>query len=345
MSVRVLVVDAAPSVRQRLARALDRHPGIDVCGTAGDAYEARDRIVELAPDVMTLDVDLPRMDGLRFLERLMPQYPMPVVVVGSTTRYGARTSQRSLDAGAVGFVPKPPGLEGEAFDGMIAELCRRIVQAPRVRPRVAGVRPGPARRFMPGGPPVRTTGNLIAIGASTGGVEALRQVLTSLPAVVPCIVVVQHMPPSFTGPLARRLDQLCAFSVAEARHGDRLRPGRCLLAPGDRHLQLVKDDGMICVALSSGPKVDGHRPSATVMMRSVARAMGRNASGAILTGMGRDGAEGLLAMRRAGAHTVVQDEETSVVYGMPRAAFELGAARYQLPLSHIGNALLTPFRT
>ncbi|MEM6931787.1 MAG: chemotaxis response regulator protein-glutamate methylesterase [Myxococcota bacterium] len=340
--IRVLVVDGSPQVRRTLARGLDAHPGIEVVSTAGDAYEARDKIVRCSPDVVTLAIDLPRMDGITFLEKLMPQYPLPVVVVATAERYGGRTTSAARTAGAVSFVEKPPTMEGPRLDAMLTRLRGRIEEASRVRFERPTKRPVPPPSPSSG---IQTAGKLIAIGSSTGGVEALQTVLTSLPGTVPAILVVQHMPDTFTGPFSRRLNQLCAFAVKEAQHGDLIRPGQCFLAPGDRQLRLLKEDGRVRVVLSSGPKVDGHRPSATVMMTSVAKTFGPNASGAILTGMGRDGADGLLAMRRAGAHTVVQDEDSSVVYGMPKAAWECGAARYRLPLHHVAESLLRPFRT
>ncbi len=337
-AVRVLVVEATPRLRWRLAAALGRDPRLEVVGTAGDAFEARDQIVYRAPDVMTLDLDLPRMDGLAFLRRLMPQHPLPVVVVSSTDRFGPETRTKALDAGAVAFLAKPAG---DGIDDLVPHLRARLIESARV-----GFERPPAGRRAAGAPPssVRTVGTLIALGASTGGIEALTTVLTALPAQVPAIVVVQHVPDAFTGSVAGRLNDQCAFPVRVARHGELVLPGTCLVAPGDQHLQIAKEDGQVKVALHRGVKVDGHRPSATVMMQSVARVMGPNASGALLTGMGRDGADGLLAMRRAGAYTVAQDEATSVVYGMPRAAWECGAARLKLPLEQVAASLLHPFR-
>ncbi|MEN0067985.1 MAG: chemotaxis response regulator protein-glutamate methylesterase [Myxococcota bacterium] len=342
--VRVLVVEASPLLREVLARGLANDPGIEVVGTASDAFEARDKIVQLRPHVMTLDTDLPRMNGLEFLKRLIPQYPMPVVMVAAPSRQSSKVNADCMEAGAVEYIEKPAQNRSADLDAFCVRLVACVKRAaqtrfPTQRRNRRTVKVGPT-----GAAPLRTDGTLIAIGSSTGGVEALRTVLTMFPEDVPGIVVVQHMPDTFTGPLAQNLDRICAFRAKEAKHGDVVRPGWCLLAPGDQQLRLYREGGKTKVALSNGPKVDGHRPSVTVMMQSVAEVVGRKAAGAILTGMGRDGATGLLAMRKAGAHTVVQDEETSVVYGMPKVAYEIGAARYQLPLSHIANSLLTPFR-
>ena len=341
-AIKVLVVDDSAMVRQLLRRGLAADAGIEVVGTARDAYDARDKIVQLRPDVLTLDVEMPKMDGVEFLRRLMPQYPLPVVMVSSLTERGKRIAMEALEAGAVGIVTKPKADVARGLEGMLSQLQRLVKEAAQAdvshwrQVRTTTI-PPPARRS----PLAESTDKVIAIGASTGGVEALRRVISNLPQAAPGVVIVQHMPAGFTSTFAQRLDELSAMAVKEAEHNDRVLPGRVLLAPGGmRHLRVVRSGGDYRVALEAGDKVCGHCPSVEVMMQSVAANVGANAIGAMLTGMGHDGADGLVAMRRAGARTLAQDEASSVVFGMPREAYERGGAEELVPLGGIAARLV-----
>lgn len=344
--VRVLIVDDSAVMRQLLTAILSRAPDIEVVGTARDAFTARDRILGLRPDVLTLDVEMPGMDGLTFLEKLMRAAPMPVVMVSSLTERGAVTTLRALELGAVDFVAKPK-LDVRAGTLTLAdELVEKVRAAARARLRPLRPRPAPAVPARAEPPPAepaalpRSTWSVIAMGASTGGTEALREVLSSLPADSPGVVVVQHMPEGFTRSFAERLDGLCRVRVREARDGDRILPGHVLIAPGNRHLRVYRSGAVYGVRLSDDPPVNRHRPSVDVLFQSCARALGANAVGVILTGMGGDGARGLLAMRAAGARTIAQDEATCVVFGMPREAIAAGAVEEILPLDQIASRAL-----
>ena len=334
--IRVLVVDDSTVARAVLTRGLAADPMIHVVGAARDAYEARDLIVYERPDVVTLDVEMPRMDGVEFLSRLMPQFPVPVVMVSSLTQRGQQVTLDALAAGAVDVVAKPSRNMSQGIDRMMVELRTKVKIA-------AGANVAHYKRSVP---PRRvktaatSTDKVVAIGSSTGGVEALRQVLVPLPPDAPGVVVVQHMPPGFTRSFADRLNGECAVIVKEAEEGDRVMPGRVLIAPGSHHLQVLRTGGEYRVTLDLGPKVDGHRPSATVLMHSMAKHVGKNGVGAILTGMGRDGAAGLLALRQAGGRTCAQDEASCVVYGMPKAAWESGAAQHRVPLHEMAAHIL-----
>ena len=342
-TVRVLIVDDSPLVRDLIARGLSAYPGIEVVGLAGDPYEARDKIVKLNPDVVTLDVQMPRMDGVEFLRKLMPQYPVPVVMVSSFTRDEGSTTLAALEAGAVDFVVKPTSGGPSGLPGMISELAEKIVAASTVnvshlkKSRQQGAsQSNPTAPSVKGGP----SDMLIAIGASTGGTEAVREALTRIPQGAPGVVVVQHMPPVFTKTFADRLNGLCALCVREASDGDVVNDGEALIAPGDMHLRIVKAQGVFKVSLNNGEKVKGHRPSVDVMMSSVAQTAGRRAVGVVLTGMGSDGANGLKQMRQAGARTLAQDEGTSVVFGMPREAFGNGGAELLVPLGDVASNVM-----
>lgn len=335
--IRVLVVDDSAVVRRVLSDALSAAPGIEVVGTAADPYAARDKIAALRPDVLTLDVEMPRMDGLTFLEKLMAAHPLPVVVVSSLTPASSSMALRALDLGAVGVVCKP----GSQFS--IPDVARDVVHQVRaaalakLKPR--GERPAPRASAAPKpAPSFVTTRKILAIGASTGGPRAIEDVLTQLPPAGPGTIIVQHMPVQFTAEFAKRLDSLCAMRVAEATDGEEVLAGKALVAPGGRHMLLQRVGATYVVRLKDMPAVNHHRPSVDVMMHSVAKAAGANAVGVILTGMGSDGARGLLAMREAGAHTIAQDEETSIVYGMPKEAAALGGAAQVLPLEEIAGA-------
>jgi two-component system, chemotaxis family, protein-glutamate methylesterase/glutaminase len=336
--IRVLVVDDSAVVRRVLSEALSEAPGIEVVGTAADPYAAREKIAALRPDVLTLDVEMPRMDGLTFLEKLMAAHPMPVVVVSSLTPASSAMALRALQLGAIGVVCKP----GSQFS--IPDVARDVVHQVRAA-ALAKVKPlgqRPQRVVQAALPKATdslvTTRKILAIGASTGGPRAIEDVLTQLPPAGPGTVVVQHMPAQFTGEFAKRLNSLCAMRVAEATDGEEVLSGKALIAPGGRHLLLQRHGATYVVRLRDMPAVNHHRPSVDVMMHSVAKAAGSNAVGVILTGMGSDGAKGLLAMREAGAHTIAQDEETSIVYGMPKEAAALGGAAEVLPLDEIADA-------
>ncbi|MET0284607.1 MAG: chemotaxis response regulator protein-glutamate methylesterase [Polyangiales bacterium] len=336
--IRVLIVDDSALVRRLLSEALSRDPGIEVVGTAQDPYVAKDKINQLKPDVLTLDVEMPRMHGLTFLKLLLEQRPMPVVMVSSLTEQGADTTLQALDLGAIDFVTKPKLDVTQGLSELMPELVAKVKAAARVKVRKrAAAQEGPR-------PPVpklgKTTYKIIALGASTGGTEALRDVLAAFPADCPGTVIVQHMPEHFTSAFARRCNDAAALEVLEAKDGDRVIPGRALIAPGNRHMRLVRLGAEYIVRIDQSEHVNRHRPSVDVLFDSVSEAAGANAVGALLTGMGDDGARGLLRMREAGAHTIAQDQETSVVFGMPREAIERGAAIQVLPLGAIAAAAI-----
>lgn len=330
--IKVLVVDDSSTMRQLVTRALESDPLIEVVGAARSALEARDLIKQLNPDVMTLDVEMPEMDGLSFLERVMRLRPMPVVMVSTLTAQGTETAIAALALGAVDCVVKPSPANPLSFD----ELPAKVKVASKVRRRPPEP-PEAAPRFSG---PYHPDGKIIAIGSSTGGVEALIAVLTKFPENCAPTVVTQHMPPVFTRNLASRLDRLCAPSVQEASQGAPLRNGVVYIAPGgDEHLEVTGRSTLSCSLKNGGP-VNGHCPSVDRLFFSVARAVGGRAVGVLLTGMGRDGAQGLLELRQAGARTIAQDEGSCVVYGMPRAAVEIGAAENQYSLARIGHAVV-----
>ncbi|WP_291316106.1 chemotaxis response regulator protein-glutamate methylesterase [Desulfuromonas sp.] len=338
--VRVLVIDDSALVRSLLQQGLGLDPGIEVVGTAADPYEARDRIVQLLPDVLTLDVEMPRMNGVEFLRRLMPQHPLPTIMVSSLTEKGKATTLEALEAGAVDFVAKPSADVARGLQQMMTALRTKVKIAATARVShwkgrtVEGRKPGQAP--SPGAMS-DSTDKVIAIGASTGGTEALKAVLSEFPASMPGTVIVQHMPAGFTKMFADRLNQLCRVEVKEAVTGDRVGPGRVLIAPGDRHLRVIRSGGFYQAVCESGEAVSGHCPSVDVLMHSVSKAAGRHALGVMLTGMGSDGADGLGAMRQAGARTLAQDEASSIVFGMPKVAFERGGAEKLVPLDGIAR--------
>ncbi|MBF0237147.1 MAG: chemotaxis response regulator protein-glutamate methylesterase [SAR324 cluster bacterium] len=339
--IRVLVVDDSALVRQILTQGLNNDPDIEVVGSAPDPYVARDKIVELNPDVLTLDVEMPRMDGVEFLRKLMPQFPLPVVIVSSLAERGCKITLDALDAGAVDFVTKPSSNVMGGLSSMMGELCAKVKVAAKVdvsqwkgRTVVA-----PKARIASHALSV-STDKVIAIGASTGGTEALRKVLERLPSDIPGIVIVQHMPPKFTKMFADRLNDVCAIDVKEAQNGDRIIKGLALVAPGDAHMTVIRSGGTYVVDCTPGEKVCGHCPSVEVMFNSVAKYVGANAVGVMLTGMGRDGADAMLNMRKAGARTMAQDEKSSVVFGMPKEAYERGGAEKLVALDNIPEALI-----
>ena len=334
---KVLIVDDSALMRQLLSDILRTDPQLEVVGTAGDPYAAWDKIKQCAPDVLTLDVEMPRMDGLTFLEKLMAHKPMPVVMVSSLTEKSCDTTFRALELGAVDFVTKPKFDMTSGTIAMADELVRKVKAASQAKVRSRSPAPAIARPIASG---LRTTHKVIAIGTSTGGCEALATVLRMMPADAPGIVAVIHMPEGFTKSYAARLDRLSAMRVTEAKDGDRVVPGHVLLAPGNFHMSVARSGAMTTVRVKGGDPVNRHRPSVDVLFQSCARELGPNTTGAILTGMGDDGARGLLAMRGAGSRTAAQDEATCVVFGMPKEAIALGAAESVLPLDRIAEHLL-----
>ncbi len=355
--LRVLIVDDSLLFRETLAREISKDFGIEVIGTAEDPYAATKLINELKPDVITLDVEMPKMSGIEFLRRVLPQYPLPVVVVSSV----AENVFDALDAGAVDFVTKPSAERG-GMPTFVAELIVKLkvaatakVRQPKPRGTTAGhapaghQQPRAAQPQMPASPGMPSTGGsgsmdgskIIAIGASTGGTDALYTVLTGLPADIPGIIVVQHMPTGFTKLFAERLNNSCKFKVKEAEDGDVVKQGQCIIAAGDNHLRLQKSGGMYSITSRHGDKVSGHCPSVDVMFTSVAEVADCTKTiGVILTGMGKDGADGLLKMHNAGAYTIGQDEATAIVYGMPKVAYDIGAVQTQLPLQNIAADII-----
>ncbi|MFN8548139.1 MAG: chemotaxis response regulator protein-glutamate methylesterase [Candidatus Eisenbacteria bacterium] len=336
MSVRVLIVDDSALVRTALTRELSRDPEIEVIGTAPDPYAARDLVVNLKPDVITLDIEMPRMDGITFLHKLMKHHPVPVIIVSSLTAEGGELAMEALQTGAVDVMCKP----GSSYSvGEIAvQLGEKIKAAARVdvlRLQQRASSATPKRLSL-----TRTTHQIVAIGASTGGTQALESILCTLPANSPGIVITQHMPEKFTFLFAKRLNELCAIEVREAQDGDQVRPGIALVAPGNKHLLLHRSGAMYLAQVKEGPLVNRHRPSVDVLFKSVARFAGRNAVGVILTGMGNDGAAGLLEMRQAGARTIAQDEQSCIVFGMPREAIAMGAAQHIVSLPNIARKML-----
>lgn len=344
--IRVLVVDDSALVRQLLTQGLSQDPEIEVVGAAQDPYAARDKIVALRPDVMTLDVEMPRMDGIAFLRRLMPQYPLPVVMVSSLTQQSKQIAFDALEAGAVDFVSKPTANIASGLGGMMMELRTKIkiaatadvfhLKNSRAFSRVKAA-------MVDSGSLAVSTDKIIAIGASTGGTEAIKKVLWRFPSSMPGVVIVQHMPAGFTRMFAERLNSLCAMQVKEAESGDRLMQGRVLVAPGQKQLRVIRSGGQYRVTCEEGEKVNGHCPSVDVMMHSVAQNVGANAVGIILTGMGSDGADGMLAMRKAGARNLAQDKASSVVFGMPKVAYERGGAEQLVPLEEIADRVVRIF--
>jgi two-component system, chemotaxis family, protein-glutamate methylesterase/glutaminase len=340
-TARVLVVDDSPTMRGLISAVLNSDPDVSVVGQAGDAMEARAAIKELNPDVVTLDIEMPNMSGLEFLDKIMTLRPMPVIMVSSLTQRGAEATIAALEIGAFDCIGKPAPGETRPFQ----ELIEKVKAAAKSGNRYQYLRearghavPSPANTNAAAD--YRVGRKIVAIGSSTGGVEALIEVLKRFPVNCPPTVITQHMPSTFTKSFAERLNRLCAPHVEEATDGARLEIGKIYLAPGgERHLTVTNQHAPCC-RLVDKPPVNGHRPSVDVLFDSVAELAGRNAVGAILTGMGRDGAAGLLKMRHAGARTVGQNEKTCVVYGMPRVAFELGAVEIQLPLTAIGEEIL-----
>jgi two-component system, chemotaxis family, protein-glutamate methylesterase/glutaminase len=338
--INVLIVDDSAVVRQVLSAELSKASDIQVVGTAVDPYVARDKIVALRPDVITLDIEMPRMDGLTFLARLMKYHPMPVLVVSSLTPAGSQTALRALELGAIDIVSKPGGSYSVGdLAAVLIDKIRAAAQARYTRRPAPETPAAPPVKAKPGSLP-ETTHKVLAIGASTGGTEAIREVLAALPATTPGTVIVQHMPEHFTAAFAQRLNTLSAMEVREARDGDAVVPGVALIAPGNHHMVLRRSGARYFVALRDGPRVFHQRPAVDVLFYSVAHEAGANAVGVLMTGMGADGAKGLLAMQQAGATTLAQEEQSCVVFGMPKEAIKLGAADEILPLDRIAGRAL-----
>jgi two-component system chemotaxis response regulator CheB len=354
MAIKLLIVDDSALVRKLLSEMLSKDREIEIVGTATDPYAARERIKQLNPDVITLDVEMPRMDGITFLENLMRLRPMPVVMVSSLTQKGADVTLRALELGAVDFVTKPKVDVAGSLADYAEELIAKVKMAAgaRVNARPSSPPKAPmlqtekrhsADAVLPatsGKRVLRTTDRIIAIGASTGGTEAIREVLEALPPDAPAVVISQHIPAAFSKPFAERMNRCSAMAVCEASDGQYILPGHVYIAPGDQHLLVERDGARYRCRLSNGPHVNRHRPSVDVMFRSMAQNVGPNAVGVILTGMGDDGARGLKEMLDAGAPTIAQDEPTSVVWGMPGAAVKLGGAQQVLPLHRIASEML-----
>ncbi|GIL16492.1 MAG: chemotaxis response regulator protein-glutamate methylesterase 2 [Oligoflexia bacterium] len=345
--IRVLIVDDSSVVRSLLTHILSSDPGIEVVGVASDPYIAREKLVSLKPDVMTLDIEMPRMDGITFLEKVMKHFPIPTIIVSSLSVRGSETAYRALEVGAVDVVAKPAIDVTKALNQIGQHLIETVKAAARVdmnkhkvvrSEQVVASRPTGSSTAL-----IRTTHQVLAIASSTGGTEALKVVLPRLPADLPGTVVVQHMPPVFTKTFAEHLQKLCPFEVKEAQDGDRVNPGRVLIAPGNYHMELSRSGAYYYVHLHQQPQLHGVRPAADYLMWSVAKVAGANAIGVVLTGMGKDGADGLLKMKEAGAYNIAQDEKSCIVFGMPKEAIDLGAIHKTLPLDKISDELRIQF--
>ena len=341
MSIKVLIIDDSALIRQLLTELLSSEVDIEVVGTAADPLIARDKIKSLNPDVITLDIEMPRMNGLCFLERLMALRPMPVVVISTLTQRGTDTALRALEIGAVEVLPKPMLDVKSGVTLLQQELVAKVRAAALTRPRARSpAHQRPALSLDPDRSP-SISDRIVAVGASTGGVEAVQRLLTGLPAHAPPILITQHMPPGFTASFARRLDTLCRMSVHEASQGQTVLPGHVYIAKGNEHLEIERSGSNYVCRLHDDLPVSGHRPSVDVLFRSMATCVGANALGIILTGMGRDGAAGLLQMRKAGARTLGENEASCIIYGMSKSAKEIDALDAELPLNRIAEEIIS----
>lgn len=342
MAIKVLVIDDSAMIRKVFSSELEKDPEIEVVGTAPDPIVGRDKIVQLRPDVITLDIEMPRMDGLTFLEKLMTHYPMPVVVVSSLAKKGGDVALRAMELGAVEVISKP----GSAYS--VGDMSEQLIEKVKAASKVKVFKKPDSRHAFNTEHPVtptalsmvKTTNKIVAIGASTGGTDALREVISKFPANFPPTVVVQHMPANFTKAFADRLNQLCEVEVKEAVDGEYLSVGKVLIAPGNKHMEIRRSGANYYVALIDGPMMFHQRPAVEILFNSVAKYAGKNAIGVILTGMGKDGAVGLLNMRQAGANTIAQDEKSCIVFGMPKEAIDVGAAQVIKPLQSITQTIL-----
>lgn len=348
MAIKVLVVDDSALVRSLLSEIIRDAPGFTLVGAAPDAYVARDMVKEFAPDVITLDIEMPRMDGLTFLEKLMVARPTPVVMISTLTESGADATLRALELGAVDFIPKPKLGIAEGIREYTELILEKLEAAAKIRVKPLAKR-AIDQSAVPGEKIVtarlQSTEKIIAIGASTGGTEAIKDVLIQLPAAVPGIVMTQHMPPGFTRTYAERLNKLTRLHVVEAKGGERILPGHAYLAPGGYHLLVVRSGADYVTKLSDAEPVHRHRPAVDVMMESVAKAGGKNVIGVLLTGMGKDGAQGMLDIRNHGGYTLAQDEQSCVVYGMPKEAVNIGGVTKTVDLANMGEAILEKLKT
>lgn len=347
MSIRVLIVDDSATAREVLTNALKKDKEIEVVGTAPDAYIARDKLVTLKPDIVCLDVEMPRMDGITFLKKIMKFMPVPVLMVSSLTQKGAKVTFDALEAGAVDFVAKPHQNIYDGIDDIEKELIAKVKMVAssnikaRITKRITPIEQILEKKYSL----ANTTNKMIAIGASTGGTVALAELIKTLPRDIPGIVIVQHMPAGFTDSFAKRLNDISQVDVAEAKDGDVISKGKVLIAPGDYHMVIRREGGQYKVKLGTGDKVSGHRPSVDVLFNSVSKYAGANAVGVILTGMGSDGAKGLLKMRNSGSRTIGQNEKSCVVYGMPKVSNDIGAIEIELPLEQINDKIISFLNT
>lgn len=337
--IKVLIVDDSAMVRNIFSQKLSKFPDIEIVGTAPDPYIARDKIVKLKPDVITLDIEMPKMDGLTFLRKLMRYYPLPVIMVSSLTLKGGNLTLEAMDIGAVEVIAKPSG------SYVIGDMGTQLAEKIRAASRVKMVKRNPAHQpkrieSKPIGALSKTSNKVIAIGASTGGTEALKNVLSRMPYNSPGMVIVQHMPAKFTTAFAERLDDICQVTVKEAQNNDTVNPGTALIAPGNYHMILRRSGARYYVEVKTGPMVHHQRPAVDILFKSIAQYAGPDSIGAILTGMGIDGAEGLLKMKQAGAKTIAQDEKSCVVFGMPKEAIKMGATDKVLPLDRIAEEMV-----
>jgi two-component system chemotaxis response regulator CheB len=355
--IKVLIVDDSALVRQTLVEILKSDPEIEIVGTAADPYLAANKINEVKPDVITLDVEMPKMDGLTFLKKLMAQYPIPVVIISTLTEQGTDTAIRALEYGAVEVIAKPKVNTKDLLEKSQIALCDKIKAAAlvHVKRRAASFNDAEYKitpklsadviiHKQASHSMIETTGVVIAVGASTGGTQALKEFLIGMPLDCPGIVIVQHMPELFTKQFAKRLNECCSINVKEAENGDPILRGHAILAQGSKHLLLKRSGAKYYVEVKDGPLVNRHKPSVDVLFRSVARYAGKNAIGVIMTGMGDDGAKGLLEMKEAGAYTIAQDEKSCIVYGMPKEAIKLNAAKTVLPLSQISSHIINQIK-
>ncbi|MCX6147795.1 MAG: chemotaxis response regulator protein-glutamate methylesterase [Candidatus Kapabacteria bacterium] len=345
--IKVLIIDDSPIVREILKRGLSQDESIEIVGTAEDVYQARDMIVQLRPDVLTLDIEMPKMDGIEFLRRFMPQFPIPTIMVSSLTKRGSESTLKALENGTVDFVCKPSG-NIKDLENVLMELRTKIKIASTINVSsfkiLKNLDESRKTKSINQVSSNSHSDKIIAIGASTGGTEAIRSVIENLPSILPGIVIVQHMPKGFTKTFADRLNELSYYYVKEAEEGDEVKPGLALVAPGDFHLTLVKNNGKNIVKLSQSDKVNGHRPAVDPFFFSVADIYKEKALGIILTGMGNDGAQGLKKMLENGSYTIGQDEKSSIVYGMPKVAYEIGGVKIQCTLDKINDLIISKFQ-
>ena len=336
MSIRVLVVDDSALIRSLLAEIIKQTPDMELVGAAPDAYVAKDMVMDLKPDVITLDIEMPKVNGLTFLDRLMKARPTPVIMISTLTEKGADATIRSLELGAIDFIAKPKIDVARGIGEYQAEIVDKIRIAAKTTPR-----PRSRSSIDVKAIPLQYSGTetIVGIGASTGGTEAIRSVLEQLSPAFPATIITQHMPPNFTKSFAHRLNSICQMNVHEAQDGERILPGNAYIAPGDKHMTLVRSGADYRIKLDDGPLVCGHKPAVDVMFNSLAKVVGKNAIATILTGMGKDGAVGLLALQQSGAITMAQDEASCVVYGMPKAAVDIGATKHIIELGKMSKAL------